>query len=71
MIIHFISVLSKKVECLYGGEKIDREVYLLGKPIDKLITESKKNEAASQEENQEVLMKEVTILMIMILKSKL
>lgn len=39
---------NKKVEWLYGGEKIDREAYLLGKPIDKLITESEKNEAASK-----------------------
>ena len=33
---------------MYGGEKVDREAYLLGKPIDKLITEAEKNEAKAQ-----------------------
>jgi hypothetical protein len=48
MIIHFISILSKKDEWLYGGEKIDSEAYFLGKSIDKLITDSIKNEDASK-----------------------
>jgi len=30
---------SKKVEWLYSGDKIDRNAYLLGKPIDKLLIE--------------------------------
>lgn len=31
--------LSNKVEWIYSGDKIDRDAYLLGKPIDKLIIE--------------------------------
>lgn len=31
--------LSNKVEWLYSGDKIDRDAYLLGKPIDKLLIE--------------------------------
>jgi hypothetical protein len=34
---HFL--VSHKVEWLYTGDKIDREAYLLGKPIDKLLIE--------------------------------
>ncbi len=41
-LIYFFN--SKKVEWLYGGEKIDKEAYLLGKPIDKLITEAEQND---------------------------
>lgn len=46
---NYYSESSKKLEWLYGGEKIDKEAYLLGKPIDKLITENEKNEAAKSQ----------------------
>lgn len=36
-----------KVEWLYGGNKIDKEAYLLGKPIDKLLTENEKEKEAT------------------------
>ncbi len=32
-------VSDKKVEWLYSGNKIDRDAYLLGKPIDKRLIE--------------------------------
>jgi hypothetical protein len=34
---------SKKVEWIYSGDKIDRDAYLLGKPIDKLLIEKEIN----------------------------
>jgi len=30
---------DKKVEWLYSGNKIDRDAYLMGKPIDKSLIE--------------------------------
>lgn len=35
----FITWYSHKVEWMYSGDKIDRDAYLLGKPIDKLLIE--------------------------------
>lgn len=34
---------DKKVEWIYSGDKIDRDAYLLGKPIDKLLIEKEMN----------------------------
>lgn len=40
---------SNKVEWIYSGDRVDKSAYLLGKPIDKVITEAQENEAKQQQ----------------------
>ncbi|RNA22958.1 pre-mRNA-splicing factor CWC25 -like protein [Brachionus plicatilis] len=36
---------DKKIEWLYSGNKIDRDAYLLGRPINKLLIEKEQDES--------------------------